>query len=163
VQTSEKAAEAGIASGDPVALYYKSGDIYVVTGEIGTVNKADPLDVIIKVVKIEKLKDLVKEKKHVVGMNASFKIIGVPDGKPAYVKNISFGGIKADCKEDIMMEDIVEATIYVDKMNKMPFKGRIVRKNKNGQFFEYGVEYTEMMETSNKLLTRVMYEIDSKV
>jgi hypothetical protein len=163
VQTAEKAASAGIAAGDPVALYYSSGDIYVVTGEVGAVNKADPLDITVKVVKIEKLKDLVKEKKHCVALNASFKIIGVPEGKPAHVKNISFGGIKVDCREDIMLEDIVDVTVYVDKMNKMPFKGRIVRKNKGNQFFEYGVEYTEMTESSNKLLTRIMYDIDSKL
>lgn len=163
VQTAEKAADAGIAAGDPVALYYTSGDVYVVTGEVGTVNKSDPLDITVKVVKIEKLKDLVKEKKHCVAMNSSFKIIGVPEGKPARVKNISFGGIKADCREDIMLEDIVDITIYINKMSKMPFKGRIVRKNKNGEFFEYGIEYTEMMESSSKLLTGVMYDIDGRI
>lgn len=163
VQTSENAPEAGVSAGDPVALYYSSGDIYVVTGEVGAVNKTSPLDITVKVIKIEKLKDLVKEKKHVVGLNASFKIIGVPDGKPARVKNISFGGIKADCREDIMLEDMIDITVYVDKTNKMPFKGRVVRKNKIGEFTEYGVEYTEMTESSNKLLTRLMYDIDSKV
>lgn len=163
VQTSEKAADAGIAAGDPVVLYYTSGDIYVVTGEVGTVNKTDPLDLVIKVVKIEKLKDLVKEKKHCISMNSSVKIIGVPEGKPAHVKNISFGGIKADCREDIMLEDIVDITLYVDKMNKMPFKGCVVRKNKIGDVFEYGIEYIEMTESSNKLLTRIMYDIEGRL
>lgn len=163
VQTAEKAADAGIAAGDAVALYYTSGDVYVVSGEVGAVNKADPLDITVKVIKIEKLKDLVKEKKHVVSINSSVKIIGVPEGKPAHVKNISFGGMKADCREDVMLEDIVDITVYVDKMNKMPFKGRIVRKNKVGQLFEYGIEYSEMTESSNKVLTRIMYDIDGKL
>lgn len=163
VQTSEKAADAGIAAGDPVVLYYSSGDIYVVSGEVGTVNKADPLDVTIKVVKIEKLKDLVKEKKHCVSLNSVIKIIGVPEGKPAHIKNISFGGIKADCREDIMLEDIVDVTIYANKTTKLPFKGSIVRKNKNGEFYEYGIEYTEMMESSSKALTGIMYDIDGRL
>ena len=163
VQTAEKAADAGIAAGDPIVLYYTSGDIYVVTGEVGVVNKADPLDITIKVSKIEKLKDLVKEKKHCVSMNSTIKIIGIPEGKPAHVKNISFGGIKADCREDIMLEDIVEITIYINKMLKMPFKGSVVRKNKNGEFFEYGIEYIEMMESSSKALTGIMYDIDGRL
>jgi len=163
VQSSDKTPEAVISPGEHIALYYTSGDIYVITGEVGTVNKTDPLDVIVKVIKIEKLKDLIKEKKHCVSINAIFKIIGVPDGKPAPVKNISFGGIKSNCKEDVMLEDIVDVTVFIDKMNKMPFKGRIVRKNRLSGFFEYGVEFTEMTETSNKLLTRIMYDIDSKI
>lgn len=163
IQSADKITDAGISPNDHVALYYSSGDLYVVAGEVANVNKQDTLDITIKVVKIEKLKDLVKEKKHTVSMNSSFKIIGVPEGKHGTVKNVSFGGIKADCKEDIMLEDIVEITIYVDKNNRMPFKGRIVRKNKINDFYEYGVEFSEMTESSNKLLTRIMYDIDSKI
>lgn len=163
VLSSEKAADAGIAPNDHIMLYYSSGDIYVITGEIGTVNKQEPLDLTIKVVKIEKLKDNIKEKKHCVSMNSSFKIIGVPESKAAAVKNISFGGIKANCREDIMLEDLVEIMIYVDKNNKMPFKGRIVKKNKINDCFEYGIEYSEMTESSKKLLTRIMYDIDSRI
>jgi hypothetical protein len=163
VESSDKTAEAVINYDEPVVLYYKSGDLYVITGEVGAVNRIEPLDLVIKVIKIEKLKDLVKEKKHCVSFHAMFKIIGVPEGRPAVVKNISFGGIKADCFEDIMLEDIVEVTIYVDKFNKLPFKGRIVRKNKVGNHNEYGIEYTELTESGNKVLTRVMYDIDSKI
>jgi hypothetical protein len=163
VQSSEKSGDTGISPGDHVVLYYSSGDIYVVTGSVGTVNKLDPIDLTVKVVKIEKLKDMVKEKKHCISLNSSFKIIGVPDSKPAVATNVSFGGIKANCREDIMLEDIVEVTIYVDKNNRIQFKGRIVRKNKVGDINEYGIEFSEMTESNNKLMTRLMYEIDGKL
>ena len=163
IQSTDKIADAKISTGDHVMLYYSTGDNYIITGEVGTVNKLDPIDLVIKVVKIEKLKDLVKEKKYCVSLNAGFKIVGVPESKQAAVKNVSFGGIKANCNEDIMMEDIIEVTIYIDKLNKMPFKGRIVRKNKIDNKYEYGVEYSEMTETSNKLLTRLIYDIESRI
>lgn len=158
-QSSEKAGDANFAPGDHVISYYSE---FVITGEVGTVNKLDPIDLIIKVSKIEKFKDLVKEKKYCVSLNSNLKIMGIPDARQAAVKNISFGGIKVDCKEDIMLEDIVDVTIYVDKLNKMQFKGRIVRKNKVDNKFEYGIEFTEMTETSNKLLTRLIYDIESR-
>lgn len=163
IQSTDKAGDAKISTGDHVMLYYSTGDNYVITGEIGTVNKLDPIDLVIKVSKIEKFKDLIKEKKYCVSLNSNFKIVGVPESKQAAVKNISFGGIKADCSEDIMLEDIIEVTIYVDKLNKMPFKGKIVRKNKVDNKYEYGVEYSEVTETSNKLLTRLIYDIESRV
>jgi hypothetical protein len=163
ITSTDKTSDFVFNTEDHVVLYYNSGDFYVVTGIIGTLNKSDPLDMVIKVSKIEKLKDLIKEKRHCISLHATFKIIGVPEVKPAIVKNISFGGIKTDCFEDIMLEDIVEVTIYVDKANKLMYRGRIVKKNKIGSLFEYGIEYTDMTESSNKLLTRVMYDIDSLI
>ena len=94
VRSNDKTSDAVISSGDHVMLYYSSGDNYVITGEVGTVNKIEPLDLIIKVIKIEKLKDLIKEKKYCISINAAVKIMGVPESKPAALKNISFGGIK---------------------------------------------------------------------
>ena len=163
IQSTDKIVDAKISTGDHVMLYYSTGDHYIISGEVGTVNKLDPIDLVIKVIKIEKFKDLIKEKKYCVSLNANFKIVGVPESKQAAVKNISFGGIKADCNEDIMMEDIIEVTVYVDKLNKMPFKGRVVRKNKIDNKYEYGIEYSEVTESSNKLLTRLIHDIEGRI
>jgi len=164
IQSKDKTPGISLSEGDHVVLYYRaSGDIYVITGEIGPVEKNDPLQVTVKVQKIEKLKDLIKEKRHCVSMAALIKIIGVPEAKSAVIKNISFGGVKINCAEDIMMEDMVDVSVLVDKMNKMPFKGRVVRKNKINSLFEYGLEYVEMTETGSKLLTRCIYEFESMV
>ena len=49
----------------------------------------------------------------------------------------------------------------MDKINKLSFKGRIVRKNKLGSEIEYGIEYTDFTETNNKLLTRCLYQFET--
>lgn len=162
IQCKEKIADPGISAGDHAVLHYRpSNETFVVTADIAAVDKADPIEVTVRVSKIEKLKDLIKDKKYCVSLPASVKIIGVPESKFAAVKNISFGGIKANCKEDIMLEDMIDVTVSVDKMNKMTFKGRVVRKNKLNDLFEYGIEYAEMTESSNKVLTRCMYDFEN--
>lgn len=163
IQAGDKAGDAAISQNDHVILEYSpSGETFVVTGEIGTVNSKDPIDLTVKVVKIEKLKDLVKEKKQYVSLPSTVKIIGVPDGKPASVKVLSFGGVKINCNEDIMAEDIIELTVNLDKASKMNFKGRVVRKNKLGNLFEYGIEYTEVGESCNRAITHSMYDYENR-
>jgi len=162
IQSNEKLTDANFSPGDHVVLYYRpSKDFYVVTAEVSSVDRNDPLEITLRVHKIEKIKDLVKEKKCCVCYPATVKIIGVPEDKFAAVKNISFGGVKMNCNEDIMMEDIVDITIKTDKTNKLSFKGRVVRKNKLDNTNEYGIEFSEMTESSTKLLTRIMYEFES--
>lgn len=163
IQSGDKAGDAEISQNDHVILEYSpSKDVFVVTGEIGKVNSKDPIDFTVKVEKIEKLKDLIKEKKMYTSLHSTVKIIGVPDGKQAYVKAISFGGVKFNCSEDIMSEDIIEITINIDKTNKMNFKGKVVRKNKIEDFYEYGIEYAEIGESCNKVLTRLMYDYENR-
>lgn len=158
----EKVPEINLSPSDHVALYYKPGNEYfVVTAEVLSVERNDPLETSLKVSKIEKLKDLIKEKKHCVSLPSNIKIIGVQDTKPAVVKNISFGGVKINCREDIMLEDMIDITVMMDKINKMSFKGRVVRKNSIGSLFEYGIEYTDLTESSNKLLTRCIHDFET--
>ncbi len=164
IQASEKNPDVSFSTGDHLVLSYESSkDVFVIVGEIASVDSKDPLEITISVNRIEKLKDNVKEKKYFVSLPVSLKIIGIPENKMGIVKNISFGGIKFNCNEDIMMEDIVDATIQLDKQNKLPFKGRVVRKNHIGNYYEYGLEFAEMVESSNKLLTRTMYELESSI
>jgi len=162
IQLNEKLSNQEFSPGDHVILYYRpSKDFFIVTAEISSIDKNDPLELTLFVHKIEKTKDLVKEKKCCVSYPATVKIIGVPEGKFAAVKIISFGGVKMNCKEDILMEDIVDVTINTDKVNKLSFKGRVVRKNKLDTTNEYGLEFSELTESNSKLLTRIMYEFES--
>lgn len=163
LQSDTRAPDAVITQNDHVILeYVNSGNTYVVTGAVNTVNGKEPADVMINVVKIEKLKDLIKEKKLYVSLPASIKIIGVSEPKNATVSVISFGGVKFFSREDIMNEDIIEMTYFFDKATKMNFKGKIVRKNKIDTGFEYGLEYAEVVESYNKVLTRLMYDYENR-
>jgi len=164
IKLQQTPADVNLSAGDHVVLNYNtSNEVFVISGEIFAAEKTEPIEISLRVNKIEKLKDLVKEKKHYVSFPAQLKIIGIPEIKPAVVKNISFGGIKLNCDEDVQMEDVMDVTIKMDKVNKMNFKGRVVRKNKIGSSFEYGLEYSEMMETSSKLLTRFIYDFESRL
>lgn len=164
VQLKDRIASEGIAVEDHIVLNYNpSSDFMVITGEVGSIDRTDPLEITVKVVKIEKLKDLIKEKKCCVGLQGTFKIIGIADGKPVTVKAISLGGIKANCREDIMMEDVVDIMIQVDKINKMNFKGRVVRKNRVGNNNEYGIEYTDIGESTLKHVHHLLYQYESMV
>jgi hypothetical protein len=162
VQAKAKVSDFKAAAGDHVILHYRaSGDFFVINGEIASIDSTDPLKITVKVVKIEKLKDIVKEKRCCVSLQGFFKIIGVSDARTAPVKCMSLGGIKANCREDIMLEDMVDVTVQIDKLNKMVFKGRIVRKNKLGDCFEYGVEYSEVPESSSKLVHHMLYQYEN--
>lgn len=163
LQADVKAPDAVISLNDHVALeYVSSGTTYEVTGTVNAVNGKDPVDVIINLIRIEKLKDIAKEKKYYVSLSASVKIIGVAEPKNACITAISLGGIKMYCNEDLMNEDIIEITYYIDKNTKMNFKGKIVRKNKVNDTFEYGLEYAEVGESYNKVITRILYDNETR-
>jgi len=148
IQSKEKVGDLQVFVGDPVAMNYtSSGELYVISATITGINMMDPLEATVKVHKIEKMKDLRKYERFFVSYPASVKILGVQENKFAAVKNISLGGIKVNCKEDIML-----MTITLDKVNKYSFKGRVVRKGKVDDFNEYGVEFIEMTETNSKIL-----------
>lgn len=152
IQAKEAVAAPNIKPGDHVVVNFTSGEMYVLSGEIESVDKLDPLEVTIKINKIEKMKDFRKGEKFAVSLSASIKIIGIAESVPAVAKNISFGGAKINCKEEIMQEDVVEITITIDKSTRYGFKGRVVRKNKVTDYFEYGLEITEITETNLKNL-----------
>lgn len=162
VQLKEKISEGSISPGDHVVLHCgQSGDLFVMSANVSTINSSDPFEVTLMVGKIEKMKDMIKDRRHCVSYDSTVKIIGLPDNRPAVIKYISFGGIKMNCREDILMEDMIDISISISKINKMNFKGRVVRKNKLDNEIEYGVEYIDLTESNMKLLTRCIYEFET--
>jgi len=162
VQVMEKVPAGSMSAGDHVVLHYgESGNIFVIPANISSINSAEPFEATLMTGKIEKMKDMIKERRHCVSFPSTVKIIGLKDAIPAVVKYISFGGIKMNCGEDILLEDVVDVTVSLDKINKLSFKGRVVRKNKLGSEIEYGIEYEDFTETNSKLLTRCLYEFET--
>jgi len=162
IQVMEKVPEGSISAGDHVVLHYgQPGNIFVIPANISSINSTDPFEATLMTGKIEKMKDMIKERRHCVSFPSLVKIIGLKDAIPAVVKYISFGGVKMNCGEDILLEDVVDVTILLDKINKLSFKGRVVRKNKLDSEIEYGIEYTDFTETNNKLLTRCLYDFET--
>lgn len=152
VQSKENTSDKTFSPNDPIVINFTSGELYVISGDIATVHNSNPLEFTIKVAKIEKMKDLKKSEKFYVSIGGNIKAIGVSETVPAYAKHISISSIKFNCKLDIMMEDIIDVNMVLDKNSKINCKGVVVRKNKLGDIFEYGVEFCEVPESSSKNL-----------
>jgi hypothetical protein len=149
IHLEEKFSEANVFPGDPIVFNFtNSQELYVIGGEIEQIILLDPFEAKIKACKIEKMKDSKKSQRYIISLAAEMKVVGISDNVFAAVKNISLGGIKMNCKVDILMEDITDVNLKFDKTNKLSFKGKIVRKNRIGDFFEYGVEIHDISETN---------------
>ncbi len=143
-----------LSKGDHVVLYFTSNDSYVLSGEIDSIISADPLEMAVKVSSIEKLKNAKKNQRVPVCMQTNLKVIGIQENIPAVAKAISFNGVKLICREDIMLEDLIDVSVSLDDTNKFAFKGRVVRKNPMSNCTEYGIEVHEIGESSVRNLTR---------
>lgn len=160
VHSNDKTPDINAFPGDHIVLNFLQGDeAYVISGDITSIDSVDPFEFVLNVKKIDKLKDLRKNERFSVSLKSDLKMIGVSETRFGVVKNISLSGAKINCKDDIMMEDIVDITIRLDKVNKSNFKGRVVRKNTIDNFFEYGMEISEMTETNSKSLYHFIFTL----
>lgn len=154
IQLKDIPAELKCIKDDHVVLYNKSSELCVLNGTIDAVHSESPFQATVKIGRIERVKDEAKSEKFSDSLPSSLKVIGIPESVPAVVKKLSLGGIKINCREDIVLEDTIDVTVTLDKANKLIFKGRIVKKNKLNNLFEYGIEILEMPETTIKNLHR---------
>ncbi|HPD01697.1 MAG TPA: PilZ domain-containing protein [Acetivibrio sp.] len=139
--------------GDHVVLNYSNNDeLYVIDGTIIYVFSINPPVVKIRMNKCEKLKNLRKHERYYVSLMANIRVSG--GNKPffAVVKNMSSGGIKINCNERLMPDDVLEVEVILDRTNKLVFSGAVVRKNKLGNYFEYGIEIKGISESNIKCL-----------
>lgn len=157
VRINESIPELMFTPNDVVVVDVKvSDEPYVISGEVASADKKEPFEITIKTSKIEKLKDSIKNQRFFCAFGGSLKVAGIQDNIPAVIKTFSLSAVKVNCKEDILMEDIVEVAAKTDKTNKINFKGRVVRKNKLSDCVEYGIEITELPESSSKVLHQLI-------
>ena len=157
IQIPNKTPELNISPNDYIVAFANlSGEKYVICGDAISIDRNDPLEVSVKTARIEKIKDSVKSQRFFVCYGAAIKIIGVQNIIPAVIKALSVSAVKLNCKEEIMMEDVVDVTAKTDKINKITFKARVVRKNKLNNCNEYGLEITEQPESSSKVLHQII-------
>lgn len=135
-----------------VLNYSGSGELYVMSSKIDSIAGLSPADIMVTVLKIEKMKDLRKYERFYVSLSSYMKVPGILEPVFGVVTNISPGGIKLNCNMDLMMEDIIDITINLEKTEKVNFKGKVVRKNKLLSFFEYGFELFEITDGNRRNL-----------
>jgi hypothetical protein len=146
-----------VFEGDPVVLDYTAHkDRFIICGEVSAVDAFPPYKMDLKMERIENIKELRKHKRYFVSQYANLRMGQDGEPKTCIIKNISFSGVKLNCKEDIMLEDILDATIYVEKNVKFTFKGKTVRKTRLNDCYEYGLEIYEITETNLLSLHRFL-------
>lgn len=147
---------------DHVIINHSAGDeLYVLSGTVTYVYTVNPLTLKVEVNRVEKLKNLRKHQRFYVSLMANIKVEGFLTPVFAVVKNISPGGIKVNCTENLIAEDVLEVEVILDRTNKLNFKGAVVRKNRLRDYFEYGIEIQGMSEVNVKCLHHYLNWLDS--
>lgn len=153
ISTKEFIKETFFFPGDHVDINYSNTkELYAINGEIKNVHSISPLDLTVLTTRVEKLKDLRKYERYYVSLMANIDVPGLTNKVFVVVKNMSSGGIKINSSEYFSMEDNIKVEVILDRINKLIFKGAIVRKGKGKGYFEYGVEIREISELSFKCL-----------
>jgi len=144
-----------------VINYSNQKELYVMSGVISYVYSVSPLKISISVNGIEKFKDLRKHQRYYVSLTSTIKVSGFVTPIFAVVKNISSGGVKVYCKDILTYDDIIDVEVILDRTNKLNFNGKIVRKAKIKDYYEYGIEIIGLSESNLKCLYHYMRWLNS--
>jgi hypothetical protein len=109
---------------------------------------------------IEKMKGLKKAKRFNVSIPGEVKIVGVTESVPIVVKKVSLEAVKISCGEDIMIEDVIDTVIRIDDKKKIQFRGRVVKKNKVDNKFDYGLEIYDTTDENRQAMYRYIAELE---
>jgi c-di-GMP-binding flagellar brake protein YcgR len=103
-------------------------------------------------------------------LNGKAEILSINDKKINVNKiinleilNISEGGLKTKTILDFPINIIIilELTFYlIDRSFKL--KGRIISKNKNGNSYEYGIQFIDVIESEKQLLVKYLFNYQIK-
>jgi len=135
-----------------VLSYSDDNEVYLVSASIVSIEDDEPYQFTVSTIKIEKLKDLRKAERFFISNAAYIKVQGILEPIFGIATNISVTGIKIVCNINLLMEDIMDITLMIDKKQKVMFRGKIVRKNKFMDLYEYGFEIYELSEDNRRNL-----------
>jgi hypothetical protein len=142
-----------LAPRDIIVLSYNSSDeVYLLSASIVSIDDDEPIQFTVSTLKIEKLKDLRKAERFFISKAAYIKVQGIIEPIFGIATNISVSGVKVVCNINLILEDIMEVTLMLDKNEKFIFRGKIVRKNKIMDLYDYGFEIYEVSEVNRRNL-----------
>lgn len=144
-----------------VINYSHKKELYVMSGVINYIYNISPLKFSVSINGIEKFKDLRKHQRYYVSLTSTIKVSGFITPIFAVVKNISSGGIKVYCRDILTYDDIIDVEVILDRTNKLNFNGKIVRKAKIKDYYEYGIEIIGISEANLKCLYHYMSWLNS--
>ena len=122
-----------------------------------TIEDDEPYQFSVSTIKIEKLKDLRKAERFFISNAAYIKVRGILDPIFGIATNISVTGIKIVCNINLILDDIMEITLMIDQKQKIMFRGKIVRKNKFLDLYEYGFEIFELRKRIGEICIIMLF------
>lgn len=136
------------------------GNDYVIPAFVVSVEGDDPLEFRAEVDVIEKMKGLKKAKRFYTSLPGEVKIVGLAEDVPVVVKKASLEAIKISCKEDILTEDIIDVVVKMGEKRKFQFRGKVVKKVKINDNFDYGIEIYDMTDGNKQAWFRYISELE---
>lgn len=154
LRSTEENTDLKVSLDDIIVLtYFSNNDYYIISGQVTTIEKADPLEITVNIRDYGKAKDLRKENKRYVSFIGTMNLSKSSEGKSsAIIKIMGFRAIKVDSKDEFQIGNKIDVSANLDKKSKLSFKGEIVRKQKVGNLFEYGIEVKEITESNSRLM-----------
>lgn len=154
LRVAEENPDLQVSSEDAIVLtYFSDKGYYTISGNISSIEEQDPLEITVNVAGYGRSKDLVKENIRYVSYLGTMSSSKAADPKPtAVIKVIGLRAIKVDCKEEFQVGNKVDVTANLDKRSKLFFTGEIVKKQKLGNYIEYGIVVKEITESNSRLM-----------
>jgi len=154
LQSTDDVADLELAQQDHVVMTYFSNKTYFsIIGNIANIEKTNPLEFVVDIKTIKNTKNLMKAQKKYVSFPGTINVTADADTKAtAITKVMGLRAVKVDCKQEYKTGNMVDVLIMLAKNSKLIFKGEIVKKEKNGDLFEYGIEVKEITESNSKLM-----------
>lgn len=150
---------------DPIILSTPSIDneIYRVTGEVFSVKSLNPLEIIVKVCKVETRENLRISDRFTVSLKGTLTSPSTSTSDFAIVKNISEKGFKLNSKINYEINEVLSFSTTLDSLYKISCMTKILRKNKFDNFYVYGVEITDISNENNKILKNYLNKLENGI
>jgi len=154
LRSAEENTDLKVSPDDIIVLtYFTDKDYYIISGQIASIEKDSPLEFTVNLLNYEKAKDLRKENKRYVSFMGTISLSKSSESKSsAIIKVMGLRAIKVDCKDEFQTGNKVDVSANLDKKSKLSFRGEIVKKQKVGTLFEYGIEVKEITESNSRLM-----------
>jgi len=147
--------------GDPVICKFIDCDNeYIITGDVTTI--LDDYSFNILVSNLEKHKNNRKHKRFAVSLNSVVAGVDSMDYICSTVKSISYSGISINSNHDYAIEGHILVSIITSTIDVIHFIGKVVRKNKILDYFEYGVEITSIVSPNKEKLNNFIDSLEEQ-
>lgn len=136
---------------------------YVIKGKILDIEQSYPKFVQCYPLTFKRFKNLRKNKRYWVNLNAYITLSGYKEKSYAVVRNLSIGGLSIAFKEIVTKNELISIDLYLDTEAEeiVSFIAKVVRCSQyNGKFTEYGLQIVQIDGFSKDTLQKYIDFLD---